>query len=230
MISVCLATYNGAKYLKEQVDSILNQLSENDELVVSDDGSKDDTVSILESYHDYRIKILKNLNNHGVVGNFENAIINSKGDIIFCADQDDVWLDDKVSCCLELLSNNDLIVHNAILVDGDLNPIGQDFFSLRNSRGGYWRNLYRNCFVGCCMCFKRELLKYALPFPKSILWHDMWIGIIAEKRGKVLFSDKSLIYFRRHGNNTSQTASKSNFSLFKKLSYRFTMFFNSLFR
>ena len=89
MISVCMATYNGEKYLREQVGSILTQLGENDELVVSDDGSTDSTIDILKSYNDPRIKIFINTGRHGVNSNFENALRHADGDYIFLSDQDD---------------------------------------------------------------------------------------------------------------------------------------------
>lgn len=91
MISVCMACYNGQKYIRQQIDSILSQLKENDELIISDDGSKDLTCEIVLSYHDPRIKLLHNTKEHGFIGNFENALRCAKGDIIFLSDQDDVW-------------------------------------------------------------------------------------------------------------------------------------------
>ena len=90
-----MATYNGAKYIKEQLDSIIPQLREDDELIVSDDASKDDTLKIVESYNDPRIKIFHN-ENHGVAHNFENAMREATGDLIYFADQDDVWLPGKL--------------------------------------------------------------------------------------------------------------------------------------
>ena len=90
-----MATYNGAKYIKEQLDSIIPQLREDDELIVSDDASKDDTLKIVQSYNDPRIKIFHN-ENHGVAHNFENAMRQATGDLIYFADQDDVWLPGKL--------------------------------------------------------------------------------------------------------------------------------------
>ncbi len=91
MLSVCIATYNGAKYINKQVESILLQLGIDDEIVVSDDGSIDQTISILESFGDERIKIFRNTGRHGVVSYFENALNHSSGEVIFLSDQDDIW-------------------------------------------------------------------------------------------------------------------------------------------
>ena len=90
-ISVCIATYNGAKYIEEQVQSILYQLSEKDEIINSDDGSKDNTLAIIKSLNDARIKVIHNTLKHGLVSNFENAIKHADGDYIFLSDQDDIW-------------------------------------------------------------------------------------------------------------------------------------------
>ena len=90
IVSVCMATYNGEKYIREQIDSILPQLSDSDELVISDDGSSDSTIDIIQGYNDRRIRLYHNTR-HGVTWNFENALRQSRGDVIFLADQDDVW-------------------------------------------------------------------------------------------------------------------------------------------
>ena len=103
MISVGLASYNGERYIREQVDSIIAQLDSIDELVISDDGSTDGTLDILASYNDPRIHVYHNEENHGVNGNFENALKHSQGDYIFLSDQDDVWLPGKVEACLKAL-------------------------------------------------------------------------------------------------------------------------------
>lgn len=230
MISVCVAAYNGSLYIQEQIKSILKQLSEDDELIVSDDGSKDNTISLLEAMKDERIKIFRNTGRHGVVANFENALNNAIGDYIFLADQDDVWADDKVKNVMKYLMDYDLVVHNLWFMDSDSAISDQDFFSLHNSRGGFWHNLYRNSFMGSCMAFKSDILKYALPFPKNTQWHDMWIGLIAERHGKPLFLDEKLLYYRRHGDNASTTGSSSKYSLWFQLCFRINMLFNIFYR
>lgn len=217
MISVCMATYNGAKYLREQVDSILLQLKENDELIVSDDGSTDATIEILKSYNDSRIKIFYNQRNHGVNGNFENALIHAKGDYVFLSDQDDVWLKDKVNICLAYLKDYTCIVHDCIVVDNNLKELAPSFFSYHHSREGFWTNLYRNSYVGCCMAFKREILNKVLPYPADIpVYQEGWIASIAAWHNKVKFINNRCILFRRHELNQSTTGSKSQLSIFRQ--------------
>lgn len=226
MITVCMATYNGGKYIREQAVSILGQLSCGDELVVSDDGSSDDTIEILEDLEDPRIRILRNDGRHGIVGNFENALRNARGEYIFLTDQDDLWLPGKVERCMEALGGHDLVVHDATITDGELSPIAGSFFELHGSGKGFWNNLRRNCYMGSCMAFRASVLEYTLPFPPNIAMHDMWIGLRCERKGSVEFIPEPLILYRRHGGNASATGEKSGFSIWRQLKYRMIMLKN----
>lgn len=216
-----MATYNGEKYLHEQVDSILAQLEENDELIVSDDGSTDSTIQILKSYDDKRIKIFINNSSHGVNKNFENALTHVQGDIIFLADQDDVWLPRKVKECCEALQYFDCVVHDAIVVDGNLSIVSESFFAERNSNNGFWKNIIKNTYLGCCMAFRKDILDICLPIPKTkAYFHDNWIGCIADLKYRLVFIPYKGIMFRRHSHNTSFTAKKSQFSHIRQLKNR----------
>lgn len=204
MISVVIATFNGGKYIKEQISSILLQLGQNDEIIISDDKSSDNTIETIKSFCDPRITIV-NGEGQGVVKNFENALIHSKGDLIFLCDQDDVWENNKISIILEQLKNASLVVHNANFYDESLNRLENDYFSFRKSKEGTFKNIYKNSFVGCCMAFDKKVLEKALPFPKNLPMHDQWIGLIAQKYFKVCFIPDCLIKHRRHSSNTSNT-------------------------
>lgn len=224
MISVCVATHNGEKYIKEQLDSILCQLSPEDEVVISDDGSTDSTLDIIKGYNDPRIKIfrkvhkLKGMKSHYYVTmNFENALKHAKGDYIFLSDQDDVWYMDKVKTCIELLQEYDMVLHNLECVDGDLNPLNRNIYNNSFRYNNYL--LRRGKHYGCALAFKKSLLQYIMPFPKRLVIHDYWIGIMGETFGKFIFIDNPLTKYRIHGDNTSGKAQKKN-SLFYKLSYR----------
>ena len=211
MISVCMATYNGEKFIKEQIDSILSQLSDDDELVVSDDGSKDRTLDIISSYNDKRIRILHHSAPHGFVHNFENALGNAKGDYIFLSDQDDYWIPGKVKTAMGYLtSGTDLVIHNAELVDGKGQPLGTDYYSCMHNKTGFWANIWKTRTLGCCMCFNRKVLEKSMPMPKHIVAHDYWIGMIALKHFKVKFIEDKLLCYRRHGGNVSPSSEKSN--------------------
>lgn len=217
MISVCMATYNGGLYIKEQIDSIIMQLSKDDELIISDDGSRDGTIEIINSFHDIRIKLYHNETNHGFVGNFENALSQAKGDYIFLSDQDDIWKEGKIKVTLDALKNYDLVVHNAELIDGSGNSLNKDYYSCLHQKTTFLANLWKTRFLGCCMAFNRKVFQDCIPFPQKIVAHDYWIGMYALAKYKVAFIPNILISYRRHGNNVSPSSEKSNNSLFYKV-------------
>lgn len=221
-----MATYNGARYLREQVDSILAQLSPADELIVSDDGSTDLTMEILAGYRDSRIRICCNKGRRGVVGNFENALRQARGNYIFLSDQDDVWLPGKVSRCVEALESFDLVVTDCIVVDNELQEIESSFFKIHRSGRGFWKNLVRNTYLGACVCFKSSLLDIVLPIPANLpVYHEGWIASLADITGRVYFLESPCIFYRRHGDNVSCTARKSNLPFHKKLYNRFVFLY-----
>lgn len=222
MISVCIATYNGEKYIKDQLDSILLQLRENDEIIVSDDGSSDTTIEIVNSCSDTRIKIFHN-SFKNLILNFEFALKQAKGDYIFLSDQDDIWLPNKVEVCLAHLINSDIVVSNCKVVNQDLEIINESFFELNNSRQGLISNLIKNSYLGCCLAFRKELLIIALPFPKAIPMHDIWLGFVAELFYKPIFIKEPLVLYRRHGSNESPTGENSPFNLYRKFLFRYNI-------
>ncbi len=220
MISVCIATYNGEKFIKEQLKSILYQLSNVDEVIISDNCSSDKTVQIIESFKDKRIKLLI-FEKKNIVLNFENALNSSIGDIIFLADQDDVWLEGKVELCLQALEAVDLVLTNAVIVDENLKKSHSSFFEFRKTTKGLLKNIYKNTYVGSCMAFRRSILKKALPFPRNIAMHDCWIGLVAELNGSITHIDQALLLYRRHGNNASNSSGKTSKSIIEIISIRF---------
>ncbi len=231
MISVCMTTCNGEKYLKRQLDTILEQLDAEDEVIVSDDSSTDKTLQIIKAYKDNRIILLENGNFGSPVLNMENALKRAKGDYIFLSDQDDVWLPGRVEKVLEKLHAYDLVVCNAYIVDGEEKILHESYFEWKGSAAGFFTNLKKNSFIGCAMAFNRKIAKAVLPFPKQIAMHDVWIGLLAECTGKVLFLDERLIYYRRHDDNFTASVHKadnrlSDFSLSYKIRYRLSLLFH----
>lgn len=219
-ISVCMASYNGENYIQEQLISILNQLSSNDEVIISDDSSTDQTIAKIKLLNDDRIILLENNTFHSPTYNFENALKHASGDFIFLSDQDDVWLDGKITKSLSALDHFDLVVSDCKVVDKKLNIIKESFVGEKTRQKGFIRNLYSNPYMGCCMAFKKEVLRYVLPIPNGIILHDIWIGLSVELHGKIHFVDDKLILFRRHGSNASQSGEVSRRPLYSKLSYR----------
>jgi glycosyltransferase involved in cell wall biosynthesis len=221
MVSVCLATKNGSAYLREQIDSILAQLTNEDELIITDDASTDETVSIVNTYNDRRITLLQHHSSVGVTRNFEKGLNVCKGAYIFLADQDDVWSPHKIERMVSELQHCDLAICDCAISDYQLNVNASSFFSDNRSGKGLLKNLYRNSYMGCCMAFRREILARALPFPKDIPIHDFWIGLIAELHFSVNFIPEVLVRHRRHGSNASTTGQTSRFTFMQRIEYRY---------
>ena len=215
-----MAVYNGEKYIYQQIESILAQIDSSDEIVVSDDGSSDKTLEIIRSFDDTRIVLISNTSRRGLVENIENALVNARGDYIFLADQDDVWVSTRVSAVLHLLQIYDLVISDCYVVDSGLNILKDSLFRINNSSPGFVKNLIKNSYVGCCMAFNRKILKSVLPFPRYIPMHDWWIGLVCEYRYKTCFINDKLVYYRRHFSNISDTSSFSSSSFFLKLRWR----------
>jgi glycosyltransferase involved in cell wall biosynthesis len=223
MISVCMATYNGEKYIEEQLNSILLQLGLDDEVIISDDNSNDNTINIVREFNDKRIKIFKNKGS-GLIQNFENAIKYSSGEYIFLADQDDIWNANKVKICLSDFEKGvDLILSDCSIFDSESKEtIYESFFDFNKSKKGIINNIIRNSYIGCCMAFNSKVKNKVIPFPKNIPMHDSWIGIVAEIYFKVNFNKSKLISYRKHSGNASDTGTgKSKYSIMKKVSFRF---------
>lgn len=223
MISVCMATYNGEEFVRQQMESILVQLSDNDEVIVSDDNSTDGTLQVIESFRDSRIKIY-NANFRNLIKNFEFAISKAKGDIIFLADQDDVWVPNKVEIITKALETKMLVFTNAKMVDENLNVLQNTIYRTAKAKTGFWRNIVKNNYVGATMAFRREILTVAMPFPQHIPMHDQWLGILAEYKKNVVFLNQPLILYRRHANNVSNSGLVSDFSFLAQLRFRLNIF------
>ncbi len=230
MNSICIATYNGEKYIHQQLSSILSQINIDDEVIISDDNSTDNTIQIINSINDPRIKLI-NGGFHNFTFNFENAIKQAKGEYIFLADQDDVWLPNKYTTTINALKHYDLVCSNAIITDQNLNHIHPSFFQYYNSGSGKLKNIIKCTYCGACMAFNKKILNAIQPFPNtSIFGHDLWIGLVAESIGKILFLETPLILYRRH--DTSLTSISNNFftrskrPLFTKIKSRISIIYH----
>ena len=231
-ISVCMPVYNGESYLRAQLTSILEQLDESDEVVISDDGSTDSTLAIIAEFGDYRIRVIPGEKSSHPSYNLERALEAAHGIYIFLSDQDDIWKPNKVATMLQALKGSSLVVHDCEVVDQNLAPLRPSFYQAHGSKAGLFQNIVRNSYLGCCMAFKAEVLKKALPFPRPIGMHDIWLGLVAEMWYGSTFINDNLLYYRRHGKNASTTSSASSLNLWQQLMLRmrlvwqlFTTFF-----
>lgn len=212
MISVGLCTYNGSKYIREQLHSIMSQTVPPDEIVICDDLSKDDTVSMAKEVLDagaipYRVLI--NEKNLGYRKNFEHVISLCKGDIIFLSDQDDVWHKDKIEKVAAYFDDPDVVMvhHDDRLVDENLDTLLASYwrgmkFPLERFRKCDLRPLFlRNYVQGSACAFRRKVFEVAAPFPECAV-HDEWLALIAMHMGKIISIDSLLMDYRQWGNNS----------------------------
>lgn len=218
-ISVCMATYNGAKYIKLQLTSILNQLGKDDEVIVSDDSSTDHTIEIIRQFKDSRIKIYTDNEFKSPILNFEHAISKATGKYIFLSDQDDEWASNKIATLLPLLDQKMMVASYFTFIDQHSNSIATEMRS--QPSGSFLRNFIKPTIPGCCMGFTNELQKKILPFPKGIAMHDWWITLIAGANNQIVVTTEPLTRIRRHETNYSSTGSKSKMSLKKKIEIRY---------
>lgn len=206
-ISVCMPTRNGERFLAEQLQSILPQLAENDELIVSDDSSTDATLNIVRGCGDPRIRILPDNRFFSPIYNMENALRAARNPVLVPSDQDDFWLPEKLPLIRKRMEGKTdrpfLLMADGDIVDARGEPIGETLYQRFSARKGVWKNLYNNCYTGCSMSFTRPLLELALPFPPGIPMYDSWLGILAELAGEVEFRTEKIVCHRRHGGNAS---------------------------
>lgn len=221
-IDILMATYNGEKYLKEQIDSILNQTYTDFNLLISDDCSTDNTFRILEEYtkKDSRIKIFRNEVNEGVIKNFEKLLQNVTCAYYMLADQDDIWKNDKIEKSVKKIveTNSDLVFCDLEVVDNKLNLIHNSYwkqkgFHKRIIQYNGFNALYLNNYVtGCTIIAKSDKFQNILPFPKDTkyLIHDYWIALMMSRFGKVDFLNEQLIKYRQHEKNEIGSKRKSD--------------------
>ena len=227
MISVCIATYNGERYIRQQIESIVCQLNVDDEIIVSDDGSTDGTLDIVKGIGDKRIKIIEGPGRKSPILNFECALKASKGDFIFLSDQDDVWKPDKVEICMKWLKTYHCVVSDAEVTDNRLKPLYPSLYDIMQVRQGrIYNTIWKNGYTGCCMAFRRNVLEASLPFPQNIPMHDIWIGNVAAYKYNVIFIPDRLIHFRRHENTISCNGKGSKFTIWQQMKFRLNIIKN----
>ncbi len=210
-MSVALATYNGAAYVEAQLRSLADQTRPPDELVVTDDGSSDGTVALVEAFAEtapFAVRISVNQRRLGYTHNFGEALRRCRGDVVFLCDQDDVWYPKKIERILEFLGENPavhLVIHDRRVTNHDLTHSGV------TELGNFRRiGLPDDGFVsGCCTAVRRPFLGAVLPIPDVAHGHDSWMHLLARLLGVRYVLPETLIDYRRHGANVSETETVS---------------------
>jgi glycosyltransferase involved in cell wall biosynthesis len=218
-----MASYNGEKFISRQLQTILSQLTPYDEVVISDDSSTDKTLELIKAFADDRIRLFGGQTFRSPIYNFEHALKQAAGEIIFLSDQDDEWVDGWVETALSALQQVSLVVCDADIIDSNgrvQSPSMGKIYRYGGRKPGIMQNLYRNGYIGCCCAFRREVLEMALPFPANLPWHDWWIGLVADAFFSAKFIQDRKIRYRRHGGNFSPTGEGSTSTLREKLLMR----------
>lgn len=216
LISIILPTYNGERFLRQQLDSIFSQTYQNFELIVVDDASTDSTVEILESYSGRKnFQYHVNTANLGFIENFDAAMKLAKGEFIAPCDQDDIWLAEKLEVLVAAINDHLLVYSNSELIDENDNRIGNDLKQLLKinfiSGANYRAFYYSNCVTAHTMLFRRELLNYIKTLPTSV-YHDHWLAFIACRLGAIQAVDRKLVLYRRHDSSVTTTVKKKKFT------------------
>lgn len=212
-LCILLASYNGEKYISEQLDSIINQTYKNWELIIRDDGSKDETVTILNKYEkkDERIKILRDdKGNLGFLKNFEELLFNAKEEFVLFSDQDDFWLKNKLEKFVEKIRDLDekvlskpLLIHcNSLVCDDKLEIIKEKFIDSKIAKKNN-SNIYFFEYIvqGSTSMVNKKMIKESLPFLKNVTLHDRYFHLLSQFLGTRVFIDESLVKYRQHERN-----------------------------
>ena len=221
-----MAVYNGREFLPHQMDSVLSQLHPGDELIVIDDASTDGSVEFLKDPMFQRVRLFTNPRNLGVIASFQRGLCLAQHGVVFLCDQDDLWLPGKRAAFVAEFARDPavcLVISDAEVIDREGAQIAPSFMATRGGfKGTALGTLWRNRFLGCAMAVRRSLLQVALPFPKKVPMHDMWIGIVGSVTGRVVYLPTPYLRYRRHGGNL--TPSRSQKPWYRLLSWRIGLF------
>jgi glycosyltransferase involved in cell wall biosynthesis len=215
-VEIILATFNGEKFLAQQLDSVLSQTHTKWKLLISDDGSTDSTLEIAARYAalDKRISVVNSSGQGGVVANFGKALSFASADYLMFCDQDDVWLNDKISLMLDNLLDLEarhgkdvpiLGFSDLSVVDYDLTEISESFYVANRLNPSHNLDprylMWSSTVYGCSVIFNAALYRIATPVPAGVPMHDQWFALLASKHGLVFHVPAQTLMYRQHGGN-----------------------------
>jgi glycosyltransferase involved in cell wall biosynthesis len=220
-----MCTYNGEAYIKEQLDSILQQSYSNLEIIITDDKSSDKTIEIIKEYqkNDKRIKFYENEINLGFLKNFEKAISLCSGDYIALADQDDIWKLNKLETFIQAIQGHSLVYSDAIIIDKDSKEVGVELVRPKSNlcKGACNKAFFLNNFVsGNTMMFQKELVEHILPIPEKMSYHDIWIGYVASTYGEITYTQEAMTYYRKYEGQVTHQGDIIPSNIFARLEYK----------
>lgn len=204
LVSVVMATYNGERFIDAQIRSILSQTYTNLEIIIVDDGSTDQTYTILESYalKDRRIRLFRNENNLGYIKNFEKGLLLAKGQYLAPSDHDDIWMPEKITTLVHAINGATIVYADSILIDENDNQLGKKLSDIKrlSDFNDCLNFLVGNSAAGHAMLIQTDLIKNTIPFAPMIP-HDHWLGFVATLYHGIKFIDTPLVYYRQHNSS-----------------------------
>lgn len=225
-VSVCMATFNGARYVSRQLTSILDELADDDEVIVIDDCSSDGTVEVVRHLGDPRITVHVNHRNRGEVFSFGRAMALARNDFLFLSDQDDIWVPGRVALMRRRLIETEASVVSSnfdwIAANEDPINVKYDGVSSESSRR-HFRNILdiffgRTNYYGCAMALRREFVPVVVPIPRFVESHDLWIALASNMARSNLHIDDRTLLKRKHDTNVTSTTSSRSY--YRKLKSR----------
>jgi glycosyltransferase involved in cell wall biosynthesis len=204
LISVVMATYNGSRFLRHQLETVINQSYKNIEIIIVDDCSTDNTVSVIKHFisKDNRVQLFQNTTNLGYIKNFEKGCSLAKGKFIAVCDQDDSWHKDKIRNSYEAIGNYPIIYCDSVLCDEKLKPIGVNISDRVNCRD-FDNPLQQAIFCriyGHATLIRKDFMDKAIPF-LSVIPHDWWLSYLATFNGGIRYLPQPLAFYRQHNDN-----------------------------
>ncbi len=232
-ITILLATYNGGKFLFQQLDSILKQTNQNWKLLIHDDNSTDNTVDIIRQYQKQYPSKIQFIDDDVSFGNastnFSFLLEHVDTEYIMLCDQDDVWVANKIELTLQKMQdmekhyqNTPILIHTDLtVVDEELKVISKSYWDYQHldpSKDSLNRLLVQNTITGCTVMINRELANMALPIPNNVIMHDWWLGLVAATFGKIIYIDMPMVFYRQHSKNDTGATKFNLKTIWKKMS------------
>ncbi len=229
LVSIPVFVYNGEKFLRKQLDSLLNQTYKNIEIIICDDCSKDNSLAIIKEYENLsNVKYYTNEKNLGITKNVEKGFSLCTGDYIATCDHDDIWAENKVEVLLDNIGDNTLIYSNSVMMDEEDNLLPTNP-SIQKLSGRCHKSLILQNFVsGHTLMFKKEIMQHILPFPKNYIHPDWWIAYVAACAGEIRHIDQTLVYYRQHATQITKAKKTKFIEPISKYIYKIKQYNNGL--
>ena len=230
-VTILLATYNGAPYLSEQLDSLLAQTYTDWNLLIHDDNSGDETIKIIKEYIEHypeKIMLIDDKTSYNSASaNFTSLLKHVTTEYVMFCDQDDIWTSTKIALTLEKMHtlevnfpNSPLLVHTDLqVVDKELNTIANSYWDYQHLHPSFDQLnalLIQNVITGCTVMINQQLRIKALPIPNNVIMHDWWLGLVASSFGKIGYLEIATVLYRQHSNNDTGAVSFSIKTIIQK--------------